>query len=65
MLKDKARMIPKKGFNLVGVDDYQPPGSQLYLVGNYASRDEADKTMKSRQKTGNGDKMFVYGPDDH
>ena len=64
MLQDKKRMLPKAGFNLVGVDDYEDPGEQLYLIGNYASRPEAEAEMKKRQKAGNSDKMFIYGPDD-
>ena len=64
MRKDKAGMIPDKGFNLVGLDDYEDPGEQLYLIGNFPSRAEAEKEMKARMKTGNGDKMFIYGPDD-
>lgn len=64
MRKDKSGMIPDKGFNLVGLDDYEDPGEQLYLIKNFASRAEAEKEMRKRQKTGNGDKLFIYGPTD-
>ena len=30
MKGDKARSIPETGFNVVGVDTFEPPGAQLY-----------------------------------
>jgi hypothetical protein len=61
MSRDKSALIPKKGFNLVGVDDMATPGEQLYLVANFATRGEAERAAKSRQTT---DKLYVYGPED-
>ncbi len=62
MQKDLQRFIPKTGFNLVGLDDFEKPGEQLYLINSYGSRAEAEKAMKAYgQKT--DDKLFIYSPD--
>lgn len=63
-LKAKARMIPKKGFNLVGVDDYErEPGDELYLIAHYPSEDAAVRAQKARKRAHPDEKTYIYGPD--
>lgn len=62
-LADKKKFIPKAGFNLVGLDDYEKPGEQLFLVKNYKDRSEAESALKARAKANPGTKYFIYGPD--
>ena len=47
MMKDKKRWIPKagEGFNVVGVDDFELPGEQMYLVGNFPDRAAAEAAL--------------------
>ena len=62
-LKAQEAMTPKagQGFNVVGVDDYQPAGEELYLVRNFATRQEAEAFAKAyRKKT--SDEIVIYGP---
>lgn len=64
MMADKARFVPDEGFNLVGLDDFDDPGEQLYLIGNYETRELAQAEMAKRRADPNADKMFIYGPGD-
>lgn len=63
-LEAKARMIPEKGFNLVGFDDYEEPGLELHLVANFDTRKEAKESMRQRKKKDPALQFFIYGPDD-
>lgn len=70
MLDQKGRMIPGKGFRLVGLDDFETDGSQLYPISIHATREEAEAALrdwesKHTQTSPNQDKAFIYGPDDH
>ena len=68
MLADKARFIPKSGFNLVGLDDFEEPGAQLILLAHYSTREKAEAGAAATAKDfSHGDPMrtFIYGPDDH
>lgn len=66
MLAAKAKLIPKpgQGFNVVGIDSFEIPGTgnELFLAGNYPTRDEAEKEAEKRRTS--GERFYVYGPDD-
>lgn len=65
MLAEKAEFVPDKGFNLVGLDDFQPTGEKLYLIGHFTSKSAAHTAMTKRAGGGGDiDRMFIYGPDD-
>jgi hypothetical protein len=66
MKKDKARWIPKEGegFNVVGVDDHELPGEQLYLISNHPERAAAEAALAKFKSDYPGEVGFVYGPDD-
>jgi len=62
-LAAKEKLTPKAGFNLVGVDDFEPAGDDLFLVGHYETRDEAEAEMDRRLAAQPSGKYYIYGPD--
>jgi hypothetical protein len=46
MVEDMERHFPKTGFNLVGIDDFNEPGEQLYLIAHFDTYEEALKAQK-------------------
>ena len=67
MLKEridaKRKLIPTTGFNVVAVDDFELPGEELYLVGHYATRKEAEAELKRFRERNTTDVAYIYGPD--
>ena len=63
MLKAKAEMTPAlgHGYNLVGMDHYETPGDELYLIANYSTEAEANKAEAEREKEHPGETVYVYG----
>jgi hypothetical protein len=41
MLDDVDRHTPKTGYNLVGIDDFEPFGEQLYTIRHYETYEAA------------------------
>lgn len=62
MAAQKLRFTPKTGYNLVGLDDFEPFGEELYLVGHFATRQEAEQALKAER--GCHDRIYIYGPDE-
>ena len=62
MLEDKKQFIPKAGFNVVGVDDFEDPGEQLYLIGHFVTRPMAEARKKLFKKQNPGESVFIYDP---
>ncbi len=56
----KRTLIPKSGYNLVAPDGFEPPNDDLYLIANYATREEAEAARK-RLRSG-GARALIYGP---
>lgn len=58
-----ARYMPNEGdgYNVVAVDGFEMPGEGLYLVGTYATREEAQVAAEAHHAKC-GDKAYVYGP---
>lgn len=56
------KLTPKTGYNLVGVDDYELPGEELYLVAHYKTAIEAAAARDARRKANPGKTYHVYGP---
>lgn len=63
MLEHKNKFVPKEGFNLVGVDDFEEPGEELYLVGHFDSREEAEAFKAKRLKADPNEVLHVYDPE--
>lgn len=62
-LNEKERFIPDEGFNLVGVDTFEDPGEELFLIGNYATKEEAEKERKNRLKDNPDERFYIYEPE--
>ena len=61
MVKDvfeeqKIKLTPENGFNLVGIDYFEEPGNQLYLVEHFEMYQDALNAKKDRK---NQDEYFV------
>jgi len=64
-MEQVEQMTPEKGYNLVGVDDYGDPDDQgLYLIGNFATPEEADTELAKRQAANPDVRYYVYGASD-
>lgn len=61
MLAQKKKLTPKRGFNLVGLDDFEAPGEQLFLISQHKTEAEAKTAQK---KYGTKTKTFIYGSAD-
>ena len=63
MLAAKQRFIPKRGFNVVGVDTFEMPGEELYLIAHYDSEEEANASQQAYQQAHPDVPVYVYGPE--
>lgn len=61
MLRQKQAMTPKSGFNLVGLDDYEKPGEQLFLISSHKTERDAVKAQKEYMKKNRDSQTFIYG----
>jgi hypothetical protein len=73
VMEEKAKMVPKKGYRVVGVDRFSPPGEAAYRVGDYSTKEEAEKKLtelmaaedKKRDEAGDGyiaTDYYIYDP---
>lgn len=62
-LAEMKAMVPKTGFNVVGVDRMAPAGEALYLVGSTKDKEEAVKMAAAHTKE-TGNVAHVYEPDE-
>ena len=63
--KQVEEMTPEKGFNLCGLDDMGSPLEQgLFLIGNFATIEEANVALGERQAESPGEVFYVYGPEE-
>jgi hypothetical protein len=47
--KEKIKLTPKTGFNLVGIDYFEDTGNQLYLVEHFEMYQDALNAKKDRK----------------
>ena len=61
--KEKNKMTPDEGFNLVAIDYFSSDGKQLYLVEHFDMYQDALNAKKARK---NQDEYFILykGPGD-
>jgi len=64
-MKAKKAMTPKagQGFNVVGIDTFEDPGEELYLIANVKTRAEAEKKLAAWKKKHLGEPAHIYGPE--
>ena len=54
--KEKIKLTPETGFDLVGTDYFATPGNQLYLVEHFEMYQDALNAKKDRKNT---DEYFI------
>ena len=54
--QEKIKLTPKSGFDLIGIDYFAEPGSQLYLIEHFEMYHDALKAKKDRK---NPDEYFI------
>ena len=54
--KEKRKLTPETGFNLVGIDYFEDNGSQLYLIEYFEMYQDALNAKKDRK---NQDEYFI------
>ncbi len=47
--QEKKELTPEKGFNLVGIDFFEVPGNQLYLVAHFEIYQDVLRAKKDRK----------------
>ena len=50
--KEKKKLTPETGFNLVGIDYFEDNGNQLYLIEHFEMYQDALNAKKERKKSG-------------
>jgi hypothetical protein len=54
--KEKVKLTPETGFNLVGIDYFEDTGNQLYLIEHFEMYQDALNAKKDRK---NQEEYFV------
>jgi hypothetical protein len=63
MMEEKRKLVPKSGYNLVGVDDFEMPGERLYLIGHYTTEEAANDALAAFQKRNPNEQAYIYTPE--
>lgn len=56
ILDEIEKYTPEIGFNLCSIDDFEPPGEQLALLGHFDTMEEAQKAQEKYGK----EKTVIY-----
>ena len=60
-LKEKKKMTPETGYNLVGLETFGSPEEQgLYFISHFEEESEAEAEKTKREKEHPGEKYYVY-----
>ena len=51
---------PGEGYNVVGVDTFEDPGDELFLISNHATREEAETAAAAYRKKPDAERVYVY-----
>lgn len=63
ILAEKERFEPERGFNLVGLDEYEREiGEMLYLIGTFPTRRAAQAALEARRRADGDEVMYIYPP---
>lgn len=63
LLEAKNHYIPEEGFNLVGVDKFERFGEELFLLGEYDTREKAEAAQAARKKEHPDETTYIYDKD--
>lgn len=61
MLQQKAELTPEVGYRVVGLDDFELPGAQLFPISDHATKVEAEAALEQWKKAHPGEEAWVYG----
>jgi hypothetical protein len=56
-----AKMTPRKGCNLVGFDEIEEPGHELYLIQHFPTRERAEDGQRRRASSNPNEVTYIYG----
>ena len=48
ILADIDKHTPKTGYNLCGIDDFEPAGQQLYTIAHFETSEQVKEANKAR-----------------
>ena len=57
----KRQFTPEAGYNVVGLDDFEPAGEELYLIAHVDTREEAE-ALAEKKRAAHTDKVHVFAP---
>lgn len=60
VLENKQRYIPKQGYNLVGVDTFEHPGEELFLISHHDDPMEAKTAQQAFQQANPDTPAYIY-----
>ena len=55
---------PKSGSNVVGVDDFEDPGFELYVISSHGGYEAADLALAGWKGENPGHTAYVYDSDE-
>jgi len=63
MMKEVEKFTPKLGFNVCGIDEYDPPGEKLFLIKHFKTKKEAEAHVKKLKEVEEyeEDELVIYG----
>jgi len=59
MMKDRLEHTPTEGFDLVGIDDFELQGEQLYFIKHFTDATEANKALAEWKKSNTDDAIIL------
>jgi hypothetical protein len=63
MIKNKEACVPEAGFNVVVLDDFEPPGKQLSVWRTVGTEQKAREVAEQAQRDNPKMVVYVYGAD--
>lgn len=63
ILKDRKRFVPKKGYNLIGIDTHELPHEAAYLVDHFVDEAAGKEALEVRLEEVPHEKAFLLGPE--
>jgi hypothetical protein len=61
ILEAKKRVTPEQGFNVVGIDTYEMPGEEPFVIGHYDTVEEANAMVTAYKQSYPDTPVYVYG----